>query len=212
MLKRLKKKQRNLNRKIRRAKREQAFIGVIEKYERRVAKVALEIRDYLNRRLSQEEQRAVNIIRENPKFFWSFANSKRKTKSRILPLQKEDGNLTDDPKEKAELLQTQYTSVFSDPSRVTVRGCVHHIPEPDIFRSYRFSIYQGTLLQSFSEKNDRYPPANAILCPHLSNSTNKLCSNTWLSPTRFLKLNDCFKIFFCKSKELLRYIDISIPL
>ena len=82
MLKRLKKKQRNLNRKIRRAKREQAFIGVIEKYERRVAKVALEIRHYLNRRLSQEEQRAVNIIRENPKFFWSFANSKNSASSK----------------------------------------------------------------------------------------------------------------------------------
>ena len=115
--------------------RKQAFIGVIEKYERRVAKVALEIRDYLNRQLSQEEQRAVNIIRENPKFFWSFANSKRKTKSRIPPLRKEDGSLTDDPKEKEELLQTQYTSVFSDPSKVTVRDCIDHLPEPNIFLS-----------------------------------------------------------------------------
>ena len=100
-----------------------------------MAKVALEIRDYLNRQLSQEEQRAVNIIRENPKFFWSFANSKRKTKSRIPPLRKEDGSLTDDPKEKAELLQTQYTSVFSDPSKVTVRDCIDHLPEPNIFLS-----------------------------------------------------------------------------
>ena len=43
-----------------------------------------------------------------------------------------------------------------------------------------------------AKKNDRYPSANAILCLHLNNSTRKLCSNTWLSPTRFLTLNDCF--------------------
>ena len=63
-----------------------------------------------------------------------------------------------------------------------------------------------------AKNNDRYPPANVILGPHLNNSTSKLCSNTWLSPTRFLKLNDCFKLFFCKSKKFFRYIDFSILL
>ena len=77
----------------------------------------------------------MNIIRENSKFFWSFANSKRKIKSRIPPLRKENGSLTEDPKEKAELLQTQYTSVFSDPSKVTVRDCIDHLLEPNIFIS-----------------------------------------------------------------------------
>ena len=54
-----------------------------------------------------------------------------------------------------------------------------------------------------AKNNDRYHPANAILCPQLNNSTSKLCSNTWLSPTRFLKLNDCFKLFFYKYKKII---------
>ena len=130
-----------------------------------MANVALEIRDYLNRRLSQEEQRAVNIIQENPKFFWLFANSKRKTKSRIPPLHKEDGSLTDDPKEKVELLQTQYTSVFSDPSRVTVRDCVHHILEPDIFLSNL--NFTAECLESALVELDPYcgsPPGDIPTC------------------------------------------------
>ena len=54
--------------------------------------------------------------------------------------------------------------------------------------------------------------ANAILCLHLNNSTSKLRSNTWLSPTRFLNLNDCFHLFYDKSNKLLRYSEFSILL
>ena len=56
-----------------------------------------------------------------------------------------------------------------------------------------------------AKNNDRYPNLNAVLCLPLNNSTSILCSNTWLSPTRFVKLNDCFKLYFSKSKKLLRY-------
>ena len=62
------------------------------------------------------------------------------------------------------------------------------------------------------KNNDRYPPANAILCLHLNNSTSKLRSNTWLSPTRFLKVNDCFQLFYDKPNKLLRYGEFSILL
>ena len=58
----------------------------------------------------------------------------------------------------------------------------------------------------------RYPPGNDILCMHLNNSTSKLRSNTWLSPTRFLKLNDYFHLFYNKSNKLLRYSEFSILL
>ena len=32
-----------------------------------------------------------------------------------------------------------------------------------------------------AKNNDRYPPANAVLCLHLNNSTSELCRDTWLS-------------------------------
>ena len=127
MLKRLKKKQKKLNQKIFRAKKANSYAGHVAKLERRVARVALEIRYHLNRRLDQEEQRAVDIIRSNPKFFWTYTNDRRKTKSRIPPLKRVDGTLAQDPGEKAELLQEQYLSVFSDPGQVVVEDAVGSI-------------------------------------------------------------------------------------
>ena len=126
-LKRLRKKQKRLNQRIRDARKAGSFSGHILKLERKVAKVALEIRDYLHRRLQHEEQRAVEIIRENPKFFWTYANDKRKMRSRIPPLKRRDGTLTADPVERAELFQEQYISVFSDPSAVSVEKAVENI-------------------------------------------------------------------------------------
>ena len=42
------------------------------------------------------------------------------------------------------------------------------------------SLYIREHCCKVSAKNiDRYPPANAILCLHLNNSTSKLRSNTW---------------------------------
>ena len=127
MLKRLRKKQKRLNQKIRAASKAGSFAGNIAKLERKVAKVALEIRDYISRRLDQEERRVVEVIRTNPKFFWTYANDRRKMRSRIPPLKRADGNLTADPAEKAELLQEQYASVFSDPSQVSVEDAVGDI-------------------------------------------------------------------------------------
>ena len=70
-----------------------------------------------------------------------------------------------------------------------------------------------------AKNNDRYPPANAVLCLHLHNSTSELCHDTWLSwvltwtsPTRFLNVNDYFQLFFDKSNKLLRYVEFSILL
>ena len=75
------------------------------------------------------------------------------------------------------------------------------------------SLYIREHCCKVSAKNiDHYPPANAILCLHLNNSTSKLRSNTWLSLTRFLKLNDCFQLFYDKSSKLLRYGEFSILL
>ena len=73
------------------------------------------------------------------------------------------------------------------------------------------SLYIREHCCKVSAKNiDRYPLANAILCLHLNNST--LRSNTWLSPTRFLKLNDCFQLFYDKLNKLLRHGEFSILL
>ncbi len=50
-----------------------------------------------------------------------------KCKSTIAPLRNPEGSLTDDPGEKAELLQNQYVSVFSDPEKADLTASVLNV-------------------------------------------------------------------------------------
>ena len=63
------------------------------------------------------ERKAVESIKKNAKFFYSYAKKKAKCKSKIGPLNTNQTELTSDPKEMAELLSTQYASVFSVPKQ-----------------------------------------------------------------------------------------------
>ena len=63
-----------------------------------------------------KEKKACEAIKENFKFFFSYANKKRKIKSNVGPLK--DGlttNMVTDSEQMAEILADQYSSVFSTP-------------------------------------------------------------------------------------------------
>ena len=71
--------------------------------------------DY-NAENAMEEDRAILNIKTNPKFFFSFARSKQKTKSQIGPfIDQSTGKLNPDQAFTAETLCKQYNSVFSQP-------------------------------------------------------------------------------------------------
>ena len=72
------------------------------------------IKTKLESQRHKEEEQAINCISNNPKYFYSFATRKTRRQS-IGPLKKPNGELTEDPKEMAELLRLQYDSAFSDP-------------------------------------------------------------------------------------------------
>ena len=80
---------------------------------------------------SEEELRAVERIKSNPKAFYAHANKSRKIRTKIGPLKiKENGHhhYESDPKKMAEILSNQYESVFSIP---TTRKTVNTLPEHD---------------------------------------------------------------------------------
>ena len=65
-----------------------------------------------------EEQKALEAIKSNPNYFYSYAKHKKSSKSKIGPLHHTQSNsdiYVDDPKEMADILQNQFTSVFSRP-------------------------------------------------------------------------------------------------
>jgi hypothetical protein len=61
------------------------------------------------------ENKAVEAIKTNPKFFYTYAKKKSKVKSKIGPLLNSANKLVGNSKEMAEILSEQYTKVFSTP-------------------------------------------------------------------------------------------------
>ena len=54
------------------------------------------------------ENKAVESIGNNPKYFFSYVKKKSKVKSKIGPLEDKTGKLTGDKKQMAEILSEQY--------------------------------------------------------------------------------------------------------
>ena len=63
----------------------------------------------------QSEQKAINAIKTNPKYFFSYAKKFSKLHSKIGPLLNENNQYTASSIEMANILKIQYESVFSDP-------------------------------------------------------------------------------------------------
>ena len=65
---------------------------------------------------SHMEDKAVQAIKSNSKYFFSYAKKKSKIKMKIGPLLDQTGKLTQNKKEMSEILSQQYASVFSKPT------------------------------------------------------------------------------------------------
>ena len=83
----------------------------------------LEVEEKIKESLENEEiYRELKMLKEiisNPKALYSYAKRKSKLKSKVGPLEGEDGKLHDKPEEMADILQKQYQKVFSDPATDT---------------------------------------------------------------------------------------------
>ena len=66
-----------------------------------------------NLRLKFESTIAENI-KTSPKSFWSYVKSKTKTRCKILPLKKTDGTEAVTALEKAQILNTFFSSTFTE--------------------------------------------------------------------------------------------------
>ena len=67
-------------------------------------------------------------IKANPKYFFSYAKSLSKLKSNISMLFTSDGSITNNSSKMADILQNQFTSVFSDPNAPNVKAPDFDVP------------------------------------------------------------------------------------
>ena len=83
-----------------------------------------EIAESVSKQNRVREGKAILKIIENPRYFFSYAKKHAKRKSTVGPLLDENKDLEHEPKKMADILQHQYSSVFSDPSSVK-KKCPH---------------------------------------------------------------------------------------
>ena len=92
--------------------------------KREVSLLCYSIQEGTLAKLNQREHRAVETIKKNPKYFFSYAKRLQKTRSTIPVLRDETGTLVEDPTQKAEILQRQYQKVFSNPKDADINQCL----------------------------------------------------------------------------------------
>ena len=92
----------------------------IEKLCSKKSEIEEEIKEMINLEMQKKEIEAIAKMKSNSKFFYTYVKRFLKTESKIGPLQDEQGNLTTDSEKKANLLQDQYSKVFSDPKKANL--------------------------------------------------------------------------------------------
>ena len=118
VLRHLRSRRRKLNKRLVKWKKTGKHLYQTQKLEDEILEVSLGIKNHLIKRAKTRERKVVEAIKINPKYFYSHVKKHSKVKSSVAPLAKSDGSLTVDREEKANILQQQFSEVFSDPSAI----------------------------------------------------------------------------------------------
>ena len=89
-----------------------------QKLQKEADKLFLEIKNSILNDKKETELKAIDNIKINPRFFYTYANKQRRTKCDVGPLLDLDKKLQNDPKMIANMLQDQYCSAFSRTSSI----------------------------------------------------------------------------------------------
>ena len=123
-------KPRILNALRRRKKRVLARLNKIENYdnrehivnlERKLALISYQMKEAFDESAETRECLAISNIKSNPKVFYNYAKSHSHIKSSIHMLIDEEKSIVTDKGDIANLLQSQFSSVYSDPNAPNIK-------------------------------------------------------------------------------------------
>ena len=77
--------------------------------------IELKLQDSFSATSKFQEEKAIQAIKRNPKYFFSYVKKFSKTKPSVGPLLNKENKFVIDSKEMANILKEQYSSVFSQP-------------------------------------------------------------------------------------------------
>lgn len=94
---------------------------------------------FLKKLCKNFERDLANNIKDNPKKFWKYVNSKSKTRTGIQSLSNQQGSLVEGDKEKADILNTFFTSVFTIDDNTLVPN-IFPLPDHTTFKFREITI------------------------------------------------------------------------
>lgn len=94
--------------------------NVRTRLERELALVYYQIKEAFNDKKDKEEKSAISNIKKNPKVFYGYAKSHSQMKSDITMMRDKSGKLTKDHHEIGNILQDQFSSVYSNPESTEI--------------------------------------------------------------------------------------------
>ena len=86
------------------------------KSKQKLIDIEIKLKQSYESEKQSQEKKATESIKNNPKFFYAYAKKHSKSKSKVGPLRDKNNSLIYDADRIANILQDQYTSVFSVPS------------------------------------------------------------------------------------------------
>ena len=111
----IKRKKRKLNSRLRAISQVNPKSPAIQCLKKKLSMLELELKESHIAELNAREKKAVGIVKDNPKYFYSYVKKFSRKRTSVGPLFNKENVLCPDPEVMADILQNQYKSVFSDP-------------------------------------------------------------------------------------------------
>ena len=153
-----------------------------EKFRSELVQIELALKKSLNQQATTEEHKA---IKRNSKYFFTYVKKLSKVKSKVVPLTKENEELTADSKEMADLLAKQYSQVFSTPDESPVDPQTPFADDKTWkLKNIKFSVEDlieesNTIKSHASSGPDGFPIILVQKCPALAYPLYKFWTKCW---------------------------------
>ena len=121
------------------------------KLARELIDIEMKLQDSFTRSTNQREQKAIEAIKQNPKYFFSYVKKLNKSRPDIGPLLDESKQFVTNYKDMAEILSHQYSSVFSTPTSPLLAADELFASENDEEKLLDFDFSADDLIQSIDE-------------------------------------------------------------
>ena len=162
-------KRRKLKSRLKCLKQHQPNSPTIAKLNDELSLLEFSIQTKLIEEADARELRAVQAIRSNPKYFFSYAKRLSKIRTSVGPLKDPNGSLKHEPQDMANILQGQYSSVFSNPQSPDIDTNATHT-DPSEFSISSIDVNEKEMIEAMAEldPNSAAPdgdiPARILRC------------------------------------------------